>query len=848
MSRRTGVLGTQLAGAARRPARLLLTGLAMIVAAFVVFGSVLAHQVVERTVLDRLSGTTAGTDVVVGGDAATDGRALAKVRAVSGVVEAAGRIDSFYELRAPVRDGLQVTADPGTGPLATVRVVRGTYPDADGEVAVTRRTADRLGLDVGATATVLAGPELKDETRLTVTGVVEAPDDFGQNAFTTDAVALTLADADQLARIDVRLAPDVDPAAVLPALTAAAAPARPQPDTTVPVARTGAEVRADEAARAVEDVDLLFALVAMFVAIAVAAAALVATSTFRIVFAQRMRQLALLRAVGAQRGALTRALAVEGALTGLVAGTTGVLAALGVGHALPPLLAATGAGVAPPGFPVVAAVAVVVGTALLTVLAVLAPAFSAARVAPLEALRVASTTAGGRGINAARLVTGVLLVTGALLSVALVVHQLPGPGGQDYSAAPVLMLIVLSGTLAFFALVALGPLLVRPVLALVGWPLRRLGPLGRLAVGGIGGAPRRAAAVSVVVALGVTLVAGVLVGGASLRTMTERELAGMAPGDFEVTAEAGAALPAGTAERARAAGELTGVVPYRAGTDVRLGDGELPGGTGTVDLDLRELSTWKQFGAAAGDLDDLGPGRVVLLSFVAREAGLRPGDAVTLRRGDRSVPVRVAATLDNTPVGAGLIADAADLDRLGVPATPTGLVADAARPGEQGRTAAVRALRTIGGSGVRVVVTADHRDDVESDIDALLAVALGLIGMTVLVAVVGVGTTTALSVVERVHEAGLLRAVGLSKGRLRAMLTMEAGLYGAIGAAVGLALAVPYAALTVVALGADVPVEFPAGQLAGVVVALTLATALAGVLPARRAARVSPVAALGVDG
>jgi putative ABC transport system permease protein len=129
----------------------------------------------------------------------------------------------------------------------------------------------------------------------------------------------------------------------------------------------------------------------------------------------------------------------------------------------------------------------------------------------------------------------------------------------------------------------------------------------------------------------------------------------------------------------------------------------------------------------------------------------------------------------------------------------------------------------------------------------VLLIAIGLISLTVLIAVVGVGTTTALSVVERVRESGLLRAVGLSRPALRAMLTAESGLYGVIGAAIGLALGVPYAWLAVKAIGVNAPLALPVGQLALVFVALVVFTALAGVLPARRAARVSPVVALGTE-
>ncbi|MFI6820577.1 FtsX-like permease family protein [Micromonospora sp. NPDC050187] len=846
MSRRNTVLRTQLGDAARRPARLLLMGLAMVIAAFVAFGTVLAEEIAERTVLGRLSGTPAAADVVVGpGDeeGATT-RALAAARQVPGVAEAVGRTDVYVEIDGQPGTGLSLLADPGTGPLATVRVLTGGYPDAPGEIAVSERTVDRLDLSVGATVRVSTGVSEQPVT-LTVSGVLEVPEDTGELAYTSDGELSRLAGHDGLMQVEVRFAPDADPDAVRAALDRALAGTGDEGST--PVVSSGEEARLAEAEAVSERVHDLFAVIAMFVATAVVAATLVATSTFRIVFAQRMRQLALLRAVGADRSHLFRALVAEGALTGLVAGLTGVLAATGLGYAVPLVLRGLGREVALPGRPVGAAVAVVLGTVLVAVLAVTAPAVTAARVAPLEALRTASTTAAQRGVNRLRAVVGILGVVGAALVFLTVLRRLPGPTPGPHDPMRLLLLIVASGTLAYTALVALGPVLVRPVLATIGWPLRRLGPVGRLAVGGVGGAPRRAAAVSVVVALGVTLIAGALVGSASLTALSKRELAGMAPGDLHVAANpdgGGGFLPDGFVERVRAEQDLTTVVPYRGVSGVTVSGGQVESMT-AVDLDLRRLSTWADFGAGSGSLDDLGPGRVVLLSYYAEVVGVRPGETLTLTLGDRTVELRLAATLDNTPVDAGVLLDPADLDRLGVPAQPTGLLADLVTDGEDARTAALKTLRTLGGGGVAVQVLADAREDADGDLREIFGVMLALLGLTVIVSVVGVGTTTALSVVERIRESGLLRAVGMSRNRLRAMLTVEAGLYGLLGAVIGLVLALPYSWLTMAALGGNVPVEFPAGRLALVVVALAAATALAGLLPARRAARVSPVMALG---
>ena len=158
-----------------------------------------------------------------------------------------------------------------------------------------------------------------------------------------------------------------------------------------------------------------------------------------------------------------------------------------------------------------------------------------------------------------------------------------------------------------------------------------------------------------------------------------------------------------------------------------------------------------------------------------------------------------------------MVLDPADLTKRGAPDGFSGLLADAATTGEAGRTAGQQALQQVsaGAAGLGINVLADQRDQINRVLDIVLLIAIGLIGLTVLIAVVGVGTTTALSVVERVRESGLLRAVGLSRGGLRMMLTTESGLYGVIGAAMGVLLGVPYAWLAVQAIGVNAPLAPP---------------------------------------
>jgi putative ABC transport system permease protein len=822
------VLRTQLSGVWRRPGRLLMTGLSVLVAAFVVFGTVLAYSIVTRTTLDTFSQTPEAVGLVVyaaGGEPLNPAQ-VAEIRKTAGVRETSGRVTATFTVGdATSGSDLELLADPGTGPLSRVTLVEGAYPSGDRQIAMDRRAAGRLGTSVGGTLRLHTGDQRKPVT-VTVTGVVDGPQDAAERAWAPDDVVAAISGESGFPRVDVLTADGADVDAMISGLSERLLR---DPQAYVSIT-TGEAMRVQEARDAVRQFDQLFALVAMFVAIAVVAAALVATSTFRIVFAQRLRQLALLRAIGAQRGQLVVALAVEGAVTGLVTGAAGVALAQVAGLAAPSIAGAFGRTITGPGISIFAAVAVIIGATLLTAGAVLAPAFAAAGVSPLQALRAASTLAAER-IAVPRLAGGLLLVaaTGAMGWLT----------SRRMGSSEALLYLVGVGALAFGALIVLGPLLIRPVLAVAGWPLRRLGATGRLAVSGIGGNPRRAAAVSVVVALGVTMLAGTVVGISSLQLWTDRTMAARTPADLAMFAESPAGF-ASVVAGVRADSRFRDVTPFRMG-DFSGASGEFS--HGAIAIDMTALPELRTLEAASGSIAALGPGKVILSSVVASDFQAGVGDVVTLRSA-KPVRVEVVAILTgDAPLRMGAVLTGADLDALGD--SSAGVLADI---GSGTRDEALAAFRRIGGpAGAEVAVLADERDKADGEISSLFAAALGLLGLTVLIAVVGVGTTTGLSVLERTREFGLARALGLTRARLRAMVGMEAGLYGLIGAVLGIALGVPMAWLTLESLRLDLPLTFPAGRLAAIVLAVAAITVLAGLLPARRAAKVSPVAALAVD-
>lgn len=554
-----------------------------------------------------------------------------------------------------------------------------------------------------------------------------------------------------------------------------------------------------KAARLVE----VFALLGAFVTVAMIVAAMVSTSTFRIVFAQRMRELALLRAVGASRARLARGLIAEGALTGLLASIAGVALAVGMGQLVPL------AGLEAPGIPLTPALVVVFGAFVLTTLAVLAPAWSAAKVSPLEALRTSAVQDTRSRIGGPRWVLGILMASGAgVLLVDVVVDGLSTKQRPSGMTEDLLLRTTISGALAFGALITLGPALISPVLRLIGVALRR-STIGSLAVSGVGGAPRRAASVTAVVALGVSLVIATLTGANTVQGLGKAEMASAYPADLEITGAVDVAA-------LRTAG-LTDVLPYRR-TEITV-NGRLT--MQATDLDITRLRDLSDFRLDTGSLRSMGSHSIILSTYTASRLGLAAGS----RADVNGVQMTVAATVfGGVPLGSALV-HSSDVE-----GEPVGALANGAKE--------------LVPAGYEVASLTDRRLAQENRFTTLVAIAVGLLFLTILIAVVGVGSTTALSVLERTRESGLLHAIGLTRKELGRLVMVEAGLYGIIGAVLGLAIGVPYAWLAIISLGVEWPLQVPVFSVGAVVLVLAALTAGAGLLPARRAARVSPVAAL----
>lgn len=645
-----------------------------------------------------------------------------------------------------------------TVPAMTERthLTAGRLPQAPGEIALAAATAEGRQLSVGDTTTLLTEGAAgggntggaQGAVEATVVGLIEPGSDVEAGgglplAFAADADIWAWGGTDGYAQLTLTTGGDPvqarDAVAALPAAQAAS-------DLDV---LTGADAIAaaqqelGEGAAAMTNMLLAFAAIALFVA------ALVIANTFSILVAQRTRSLALLRAIGADRGQVRLAVLIEALLVGCVGSLIGVAVGAGIAWAIV-LVSRTGSMAlsALVVHPASVLVPLAVGV-LVTVLAGVVPARSATRVAPLAALRSTPEEATS-AVARLRVALGALLV---VAGTALLVYG---------AMAPELVLGIAGGAISFVGVLVLGPVIIPALTALVGaLPARFGGVPGTLAVENARRNPHRAASTAGALLVGVTLITMMVVGAASGTASAVAALDDQFPVDGVVEAPAGL----GEAEVARAenladvqaATLVTGIPVTITAGGTELAGGGLMG----VAADVTEVAR------TPASFTGLADGTILL----SEGAGVADGAPVTVTAGEKSVQLtaRVAADHGDDPVTTR--ATLAQLDAN----APTQIwvryaaTADPALAGEH----LAEALASV--PGVRVGGAVAERAEMERLVDIVLMVVTGLLAMAVIIALVGIGNTLGLSVLERRRESGLLRALGLTKSSLRTMFGTEAG-------------------------------------------------------------------------
>ncbi|WP_066582686.1 ABC transporter permease [Cellulomonas timonensis] len=607
------------------------------------------------------------------------------------------------------------------------------------------------------------------------------------------------------------------------------------------------------------DGEIFTKLVLGFAAVALIVAALVISNTFQVLVAQRTRTLALLRCVGAGKRQLRASVLIEATLLGVVASVTGIVGGTLLAQGALMILRRTAVDAPLPAAvsitPAVVLAPLLVGT-LMTVLAALMPARAATRVPRIAALRPADAPVVTSRSSRVRVVLSALLTVGGVIGLVLGVVV----GSDDPTVG--LLLGVAGGAASFVGVLVGAVFWVPKVVSATGRLLARTGPSAKLAAANTVRNPRRTAATSTALLIGVTLVAMMSTGAASARTTLNTALDSSYPVDVLITAPdladgESAALPPAVE---RSVGQIDGVetmVPVRSITATVGAAGSATAADGSwVGLRAIDAADAAQVMRSSPSGSELRDGAVVMNARTAIRLDVAEGDVIPVEEANYtgadswSAPVAqldvVVADID----GPGLLVTTSTFGQI-VP-EKAGANELWVRLGDVGDAPEAFALiqDALLDHSVSIQGAAAERAQFQQVIDTLLTVVVGLLGVAVVIAVVGVANTLSLSVLERRRESATLRAIGLSRRQLRLTLAIEGLLIAGVGAVLGTVLGMLYGwagSATVLGTVADVTLVVPWRDMALVVLIALVAGLLASVLPGRAAARTSPVAALAVD-
>ncbi|MEU3457607.1 FtsX-like permease family protein [Micromonospora sp. NPDC006766] len=844
----TEVLKISLRSLLTHKLRLVLTIAAVTLGVAFVSGTFVLSDTMGKAFDQLYTGLAKGTDVTVRAKAAytdinTQGQArpldeqlVERVRQVPGVEAAGGGVTGFALILDKQGEPIQPGGAPTLGgSISTDRSLAGNFsfrqggaPTRPDEVVIDAATAKKAGYQVGDRAKVVFEGGTGEFTVVGIVGFGETDSLLGATlaSFETHTAQQLLGKVGKVDQIEARAAAGVSAAQLRDRI------AKILPEGTEAITSQEA---ADEGSKAVRDgLGIFTTILLVFAGVSLLVGSFVIWNTFNVLVAQRRREVALLRAVGATGGQVLRGIVTEAFVIGLASAALGVGAGVGLAVGIRAMLKVIGieiptttAVVAPRT--VVAALVVGVGV---TVVAAVLPAWGATRVAPIEALRQA-TPATGRLGTARRVIGSVLLLAGAAgLVTAAVAGNQPALTG-------------LSTLVAFAGLVTAGPVLARGMAWLA--DRGRPGSGWRLAARNVGRAPKRAAATALALTIGLAVVCAVSVTASSTKTSVADAVSGGNRADLILKpAGAGSGISASVAELLRERDSAATVVEMRFGA-ARVNDqnGFVAG------LDTAGLSQVADLDIRSGALADFRDGTLLLSSKQAKALGAQVGDQVTVtfpETGSRTL--RVAAVFERESlIGTGYLITLGDyasnvtsrLDQAILVTHPAGADRAAAK------TAVTQAL--VDYPNVKVSDPAELTKDAQASVDQLLGLVTALLLLAVVVAVLGIVNTLVLSVVERTRELGLMRAVGATRRQVRTVIRRESVLMSLLGALAGVALGTGAGVALARSLGDGgiTTVTVPVATLAIYLVVATLVGVLAAVGPARRASRVDVLRAVTVD-
>lgn len=761
---------------------------------------------------------------------------IAKVPGVAAVapdIQGAGQLvernGKSLDTRGPTVAANWIT-DRGLNPY---QLVQGRAPAAPGEAVINRDAAKKAGLRIGD-RTLLRTP---DPVPITIVGIATFGGQSGEGA--TTFTALTRADAERL------LMPKAGEATTI---KVRAGPGISQRQLTDRIARvlpahyeaiTGTQASAEtENQTAGAFLSIFTTLLVVFAGIALLVATFSIHNTFAIVVAQRTRENALLRALGASRRQVLGATLAEAVAVALAASGLGLLGGIGIAAGLQALFPAVGFPFPRHGL-VIKAVAVGVPLAvgmLVCVGSALTPAVRAGRTAPLAALRETATETAGA--------TRRRTIGGAVTAAAGITTTVAGASrtGMALTAAGAVL------TLAAF--VVLGPVASTVAVRVLGAPVARLrGVTGSLARRNALRSPRRTAATATALMVGVAVVTLFTVLGASMKATMNRTVDRSFAGDVAISAPVYGAGGSGLSPRL--APTVARLPQVREAVGLGKGVAEVDGaGRQLTVTDPVALSRLLDLGTVRGDLAHLGAHAIAVSKSEADKRGWSTGSHVTLAFADGTrEPFTIAAVYGQADLAGDYLMTRAAWAPHHIQDKDT-LVAIDFRPGVStaaGKAAVTRAVAPFGAPQVQT--KGEFATSSAAGINTFLTLVYALLALAVLIALLGIANTLTLAVHERTRELGLLRAVGQTRAQLRAMVRWESVVVAVFGTAGGLVLGsfVGWALVRASDTTGTGAFAIPPVPLAVVVLGGAAAGVLAGWRPARRAARLDVLRAIAAE-
>jgi putative ABC transport system permease protein len=845
--------------------RYALTFLAVAIGVAFIGGVTTLTDTIRQTFDDLFSDVNAGTDAWVRGEGqfeagAEFGGAEQRPRIDEALASIVGEVDGVAEV-APYVQGytrpIDKEGEPFGNPdfgaptfgsswgtvdeLNPFDLVEGSPPQGPDEIVFDKRTADETGYAVGDVATVQTPVGARNVTVVGIAkfGQADSPAGASFTMFDLATAEQLLAEPGKVDGIGIVAAEGVTQAQVRDRVAAALGSG--EGDAAVEVV-TGEELTEENQDDAAEGFGFIRTFLLVFALISVAVGTFVIYTSFSFIVAQRQRQVALLRAIGASRGQVLRSILLESAVVGVLASLVGYALGVALASVLARLIVdeTSSLVILPTSF----ALAFAVGT-LVTVGSAYFPAARASKVPPVAAMLDVAIDTSYR--SRSRLALGGLLTALGLAALVAGVRETRLDVGSLEVSPLQLSGVGIFGV--FVALVVLGPIAARPAALVLGEPVSGVrGIVGRLAQQNAARNPKRTASTASALMIGLGIVTLFLVVNASVRSSLDDLVDNRFSGDFVIdsgTGFTGVGLPGTVAQDVNALPEVD------AATGIRFGLAEIDGsaqGVGGFDpataFDLFDVEVTR------GDVAGLDADGIAVFAERAEQEGWTVGDTLPVTFGETGEqPFTIVALLDSQDLtGTFLLSNAAfeaNLPNSGDNQVwirlAEGVTVTEARPALEGLLGAYPTAE--------LQDLSEFKSATKAQFDLILLLINVLLALTILIAMIGIVNTLILSVVERAREISLTRAVGASRAQIRSSIRWEALLIAGFGLVAALGVGVLFGWVLVRALADqgfsvfDVPIR----QLVLVTGVTGVLTLLAAVFPAVWAGRRRILAAIATE-